>query len=131
MLKSMRWLLWTGLFLIMLLAVDQFFVQVPPLHPAHGAVSRFYQDFRSRLGQMVFDPQSAPPAVVKKPAAPTRKPPKSIEAIIAQQAKTADPKTVEKAQRYVYSDADGQLQFADSLEAIPEKFRALAQPLSR
>jgi len=40
---------WTLLFLAMLLVIDQFLVLVPPVHPAHEAVSKFYTDFRGRL----------------------------------------------------------------------------------
>ena len=75
--------------------------------------------------------QPQPRTVVKKPAAPNPKAPKSIEAVIAQQKQKSDKPPEEVSQRYVYSDAEGQLQFAESLDDVPKRFRAQAQPMSR
>lgn len=126
---------WTALFLVMMLAIDQFFVQVPPLHPAHAAVSNFYRDFRGRLIDLAFGEKQAAP--------------KSIEAVIDQQQKAkqakpaaesikggqktdaSNPPSAKKAQRYVYSDGHGELQFADSLEDVPEQYRGQAQPMGQ
>ncbi len=110
---------WTFLFLVMMLAIDQLLVQVPPMHPAHAAVANFYQDFRSRLIDLAFSE--------KKTA------PKTVEAVIAErQKKPTTVKTAPKAtQRYLYSDDQGVLQFVDSLEEIPEKYRTLAQPMGQ
>ncbi len=124
---------WTFLFLVMMLVIDQILVQVPPIHPAHAAVSNFYQDFRSRLTDLAFGEKKATP--------------KSIEAVIAKQQKenapqkteqtkepqaeaTAAPQT-QKAQRYIYSDGKGELHFADSLDDVPDEYRGLAQPMGK
>ena len=112
---------WTFLFLIMMLVIDQFLVQVPPVHPAQAAVSTFYRDFRNRLTDLAFGE--------KKTA------PKSIEAVIAKQqkgqkkAKAAIPPQAQKPQRYLYSDGKGELHFTDSLDEIPDEYRGQAQPM--
>lgn len=127
MTKLIKPIFWTALFLVMMLAIDQFFVQVPPMHPAHEAISRFYLDFRGRLIDLALGEKSAQP--------------KSIEAVIEKQqekatSKKVDSKTSEKAetepkktQRYLYSDSEGVLHFVDSLEDVPDKYRGIAQPL--
>ncbi len=123
--------LWIFLFLVMMLAIDQFLVQVPPVNLAHAAISNFYQDFRGRMIDLVFEHGKTAPD--------------SIEAVIDKQGKnrTASPTTVKgkepgqpaakppakAGRRYIYSDARGELQFADSLEDVPKAFRAQAQPM--
>ncbi len=124
---------WTFLFLVMMLVIDQVLVQFPPIHPAHAAVSNFYQDFRSRLIDLALGEKKATP--------------KSIEAVIAKQQKETTPKKTEqskgqqteataapkaqKAQRYIYSDGKGELHFADSLDDVPDEYRGLAQPMGK
>ncbi len=133
MYRLIKPIFWTFLFLVMMLVIDQILVQVPPIHPAHAAVSNFYQDFRSRLTDLAFGEKKATP--------------KSIEAVIAKQQKenapqkteqtkepqaeaTAAPQT-QKGQRYIYSDGKGELHFADSLDDVPDEYRGLAQPMGK
>ena len=81
---------WTFLFLVMMLVIDQVLVQVPPIHPAHAAVSNFYRDFRSRLIDLAFNEQKAAP--------------KSIEAVIEKQQKhpkSASQKTTKASQEQI------------------------------
>jgi hypothetical protein len=126
-LKAIKWLFWFLLFLVLLLAVDQFFVQVPPIYPAHVAVSRFYQDFRTRLFTLLTS-EEQPPGSVKSPEQGNK--PQSIEAVIDhQQSKSTDQPARQKSRRYLYSDADGELQFADSIDDVPLKYRAQAEPM--
>lgn len=121
---------WTFLFLVMMLAIDQLLVQVPPIHPAHEAVCNFYRDFRSRLTDLAFSEKKASP--------------KSIEAVISEQQEEVAEKTTEKnqkaptasaqgqkAQRYIYSDGKGELHFADSLDDVPDAYRGQAQPMGK
>ena len=121
-------LFWTFLFLLILLALDQFFVQVPPVHPAHATVSHFYRDFRGRLIDLTLGDR--------------RTRPKSIEAVIDEQQKTQGmpvkkqaPTTsslpAKQAQRYIYSDGKGELHFAESLEEVQDQFRGQAQPMGQ
>lgn len=120
-------LFWCLVFLLVLVAVDQLLVRVPPVHPAHAAVREFYRDFRSRLFSIIE-------------IVPTDKP-QTIEAVIDQKRKSsvatpssqtrpaAQSAAAAKPTRYVYADQDGALQFADSLEQVPAAFRASAEPL--
>lgn len=140
MLRIIKPLFWTLLFLVMLLAVDQLLVQVPPIHPAHAAVSQFYQDFRGRLIDLTFgDKDAAKPSIeaviekqqAKKPAAkaapePAAEKPAAVDAPLA-----ADKPVVQKAQRYLYADGKGELHFADSLDDIPDEYRGQAQPMGQ
>lgn len=143
--KVTKGLVWTLLFLLLLLGIDQFFVHVPPLHPAHAALSRFYQDFRGRLFVMTFGQQHpAPsdrgpgpavspekPSQVKPPPA-TSSPDKgpSIETLIERSGSEPEKARTSPPQRFIYTDATGALQFADSLQDVPAEYRDQAQPMS-
>jgi len=127
---------WTLLFFAMLLVIDRFLVLVPPVHPAHEVVSKFYKDFRGRLIDLTFGEKKSEP--------------ESVEAVIEKQQNTegksatkADGETGtkppatpgsdphEQAQRYIYSDGKGELHFADSLEEVPDEYRGQAQPMAK
>ena len=130
--KLIKPIFWTFLFLIMMLAIDQFFVQVPPVHPAHAAVSAFYRDFRGRLIDLVSGEKNAAPksieAVIDKQQDKKTTPKKMTETKPVTSKAPAEPDN-KKTQRYIYSDSKGELHFADSLEEVPEEYRALAQPM--
>ena len=133
--RMIKPIFWAFLFLVMMLAIDQLLVQVPPIHPAHAAVTNFYRDFRGRLIDLAFNEKKATP--------------KSIEAVIGKQQKKQKPaaqKTekpaqkqsqpttkpqAEKLQRYLYSDGKGELHFTDSLEEVPDEYRGQAQPMGQ
>jgi hypothetical protein len=123
---------WTLLFLVMLLVIDQFFVQVPPVHPAHEAVSNFYKDFRGRLIDLTFGDKKAEPesveAVIEKQQAAEKKAPTTVTTD-KKPATPAKSNSAAKSQRYIYSDGKGELHFADSLEEVPDKYRGQAQPM--
>lgn len=126
---------WTILFLLMMLVIDQFLVQVPPVHPAHAAVSNFYRDFRGRLIDLAFNERQATPksieAVIEKQQRKEKAAAKKPEAAKQKQAQpTTAPQTVKK-QRYIYSDSKGELQFADSLDEVPTEYREQAQPMAK
>jgi len=121
---------WTFLFLVMMLIIDQLLVQVPPVNPAHATVSNFYRDFRSRIIDLAFGEKQAAP--------------KSIEAVIEQQNDASAPEAAakfksqpaptsqaQKNQRYIYSDGKGELNFADSLDEVPDEYRGQAQPMGK
>jgi hypothetical protein len=126
---------WTILFLVMLLVIDQFFVRVPPVHPAHEAVSNFYRDFRGRLFDLAFGEKKTEPEsveeVIKKHQGPEQK--TSAKAVTPGKEPSAQTRSTPpgKAQRYIYSDNKGELHFADSLEEVPEKYRGQAQPMAK
>ncbi len=126
---------WTFLFLIMMIVIDQFLVQVPPVHPAHAAVSNFYQDFRSRLIDLTFGEKKATPktieAVIEKQRKDQKTSPKKVNNPSQKQTEPANKPRPKKSQRYLYSDGKGELHFADSLEDVPDKYRGQAQPMGK
>jgi len=151
MIRFLSILLWTAVFLLMVLAIDQLLVRVPASYPAHVAVATFYRDLRSRVVDLAKG-LTAPsvPAAPAKPSPPSRAKgappaPASVEAIIEQrQAKpapsvqrqpapavrpVAKPPANEPSPRYVYADDQGELHFAETLAEVPEQFRDKAKRL--
>lgn len=126
---------WGFLFLIMMLVIDQFLVQVPPVHPAHAAVTNFYRDFRGRLIDLAFNDRKAAPrsieAVIEKQQKSPKPAPKQATKKVQEQSNPDGKRRAEKPQRYLYSDGKGQLHFADSLSEVPEEYRGLAQPMEK
>jgi len=114
MLKLLRLFLWLVLVLVVVGGLDQFLVRVPLDKPVLSPVQTFYVDFRSRLLGLIG---------VKPGPAPT-----SIEKVIEETSSA--PQQSKKLQRYLYVDAAGELQFADSLAHVPVKYRKAAQPLA-
>jgi hypothetical protein len=118
-------LFWGLVFIILLAALDQLLTRVPPIHPAHAAVSSFYRDFRSRLLTIVVIPPAGAP--------------QTVEAVIEKERQVVGNKEKNPAAakrpgvpadgRYVYADAQGVLQFADSLDEIPKAYRGSAERL--
>lgn len=135
MLRLIKVLVWVFLFGVVLLGMDQFFVQIGPMHPAHATARDFYLDFRKRLIATFVE-------VGKTPT-------ESIEAVIDKQQKTfrklspdivgrpETPDTISpsqaspESQRYIYSDQNGELHFADSLGEVPKDLRHLAEPIGQ
>ncbi|RMF44814.1 MAG: hypothetical protein D6751_08460 [Deltaproteobacteria bacterium] len=115
--KLRRFLLWSLVFLVLLAACDQVLVRLPAGDGALAVVQQFYVDFRSRLFGVI-----------------TGEAPRSIEQVIEKAAKppaapAKGPSAVPAGPRYLYVDADGNLQFAESLQEIPAAFRSSAQKL--
>jgi hypothetical protein len=130
--KLIKPIFWTFLFLVMMLAIDQFFVQVPSLHPAHAVVRDFYRDFRERLIDLAFDEKKAAPksieAVIEKQQQKQESTTKQTD---KQQTPPAKKPKAETSQRYVYSDGKGELHFTDSLDEVPDEYRGQAQPMGK
>ena len=126
---------WTFLFLIMMLIIDQFLVQVPPVHPAHAAISNFYRDFRGRLIDLALNEQKAAPqsieAVIEKQQKNEKAATKKSNQSVPKQALPASNPQGEKTQRYLYSDGKGELHFTDSLDEVPDEYRGQAQPMGQ
>jgi len=129
--RLLKPLFWGLVFIVILVGVDQVLTRVPPVHPAHAALSHFYQDFRSRLFSVVVvlprdTPQTVESVIEKErksdqQSASGQPAPKPVVAkSAAEQAKPA---------RYVYADEQGVLQFADSLDQVPQQYRSVAEPL--
>lgn len=117
MFKLLKILAWVLISLALFIGGDQFLLRVPMSAPGVHQVQTFYVDFRSRLfGLFGFDSDESGAQ-------------QSIEAVIA----ANQPKEKKKsapAQRYLYVDQFGDLQFADSLELVPARYRTVAEPLA-
>jgi hypothetical protein len=124
---------WTFLFLVMMLIIDQFLVQVPPVHPAQAAVSHFYQDLRARLIDLAFGGKKAAPAsieaVIEKEQKVEKTSPSKIKGARQKQAAPVDKPQAKATGRYLYADGKGELHFVDSLDEVPDEYRGQAQPM--
>lgn len=108
-------IIWTFVFLLALLAVDQFLLRVEFSQPQLKVARSFYLDFRQRL--VSLGRASGP---------------KSVDAVIdaAELPPASTPqRRSEGGPRYLFVDEQGTLQFADSLEEIPPALRGKAQRL--
>jgi hypothetical protein len=135
-------LLWTGVFLLLLVATDQLLLRMPVSGPLPTAVTSFYRDFRERLLDLARGDKPPPPLArpakpvspEKGPAAPPA-PPASIEAVIDQRQATSpaptasvkappgQPSAADAVARYLFVDEQGTLHFAGTLAEIPEQYR--------
>lgn len=135
MYRLIKPIFWTFLFLIMMLVIDQLLVQVPPVHPAHAAVSNFYRDFRGRLIDLAFNEQKTTPksieAIIEKQQKNQKTTTKKVNKSAQKPAQTASKSQAKKPQRYLYSDSKGELHFTDSLDEVPDEFRGQAQPMGK
>ena len=113
MLKLIKYFLWLVVILALSLGFDQLMIQLPLHGPGLKQTQEFYVDFRSRLiGLLNGSTAAADP----------------IDAVISAKARPA--KTKPANRRYLYVDAAGNLQFADSLQQVPTRFRDSAQPMA-
>lgn len=124
---------WSVLFLVTILAIDQLLVQIPPVHPAHTAVTNFYRDFRGRLIDLAFNEKKTAPKSIEAVIGKQQQEQKSAaqrveEPVQKQNPPTTKPQT-KKSQRYLYSDGKGELHFTDSLDEVPDEYRGQAQPM--
>lgn len=131
-------LFWIFCFLALLLTMDQIALRLQPSTPLMQELQSDYREFRSRLFEKkprqpltieaVINADTSPP--VKKPQKVTAQKPHNVSSKVSRpqtglQKKTAAP----TADKYLYVDADGELQFADGLEEIPAALRSGAKPL--
>jgi hypothetical protein len=129
--KIVFFFVWTLVFVLLLLGIDQFFLRVPASVAPHREAQTFYLDFRTRLLALFPDAQLAgqqraggqeQPLLPAEPgkgsgnAAPVTSPPSPAAA---------------GEVRYIYVDQAGELHFADSLQEVPSRYRAEARPMSR
>jgi hypothetical protein len=133
-----RALLWSVCFLLLLLALDQMALRLKPTTPLLQELQSSYREFRSRLLGRPAEPPLTIEAVIdrdttrllrKAPAAPPPQPAPNKHSASVPSKVTKPPAAPPAADRYIYVDADGELQFADSLEDIPPALRKDAQPM--
>ncbi|WP_303720716.1 hypothetical protein [Malonomonas rubra] len=116
-LKLLKLFAWFLLSVALLTAVDRLLVLVPIEIPGVTQAQTFYIDFRGRLLNLFGFETTA------------KKSGQSIEQMIeATQQQVPDKSS--KPQRYLYVDESGALQFADSLQQVPARYREHAQPLA-
>ena len=121
MLKLLKLLGWTLTIVILLGAIDQIMVRVPLELPVLKPAQVFYVDFRSRLvGLFGGEPATELQATGTK---------SSIEQVI-ESSQAATSVRPQRAQRYLYVDETGALQFADSYSQVPAQYRKDAQPMA-
>ena len=135
MLRLIKPIIWAFLFLITLLLIDQFFLHVSALHPSHAAARKFYMDFRHRLSALVGLEESSPlksiEALIEKQHAPKGSREQKPGTLPLRQNKSSGTPPAPASPQYIYSDDQGDLHFVDSLEEVPEKFRAQAQAIGQ
>jgi hypothetical protein len=125
--KLTKFLLWSVVFLALLLACDQLLLRVPMRQPALATIRSFYLDFRGRL--LHLGEHRPPPTIDQLIDREVQSPPPLPAAKrLAPAAKTAAPAS---GPRFLYVDGEGNLQFADRLEDIPRKYRKAARPMER
>ena len=115
MLKLLKYFLWLIVILALTGGFDQLMIKLPLDAPGLKQGQQFYVDFRTRLLGFTGGDVSSPPD--------------AIEAVI-EQTTTAPVQSSNKPNRYLYVDASGTLQFADSLQQVPSQYRQDAQPLA-
>jgi len=106
----LRFVLWTGVFLLLLAATDQLLLRFSAERPLFRDFQVCYRDFRCRLV-----------------GGACRLPPRTVESAIEQETGQVVRAAVHS---YLYVDREGTLQFADSLEEVPPAYRGEAQPLT-
>lgn len=106
--KLIRFIFWSVVFVILLVAADQALLRVELDLPGYREARGFYQDFRSRLLNLGERPSTGV----------------STEQGSSESSEQAGPS-------YVYVDAEGSLHFAESLEEVPSRYRENAQELGR
>ena len=114
MLKMIKRLCWILLVCALLIGGDQLLVRVPLETPGVTQLQDFYIDFRSRLLALAGFETSQPDSIEQ--LLPTGEPPAGS--------------SEGTASRYLYVDESGALQFADSLQEVPARYRSQAQPLA-
>jgi hypothetical protein len=114
--KIRTFIVWTLIFVGLLLAFDLLMVRSTSFPSWLAGVQRFYVDFRGRILNLTT---AAPSTSIEQVIETTARP--------GAQQKTGTTPTAR--QRYVYADAQGLLHFADSLAEVPAAYRSVAQPL--
>ena len=116
--RTSKAIIWTIIFVALLLAADQFMLRVAFSQPQMQVARSFYLDFRQRLITLGGDGE-----------------PGSVEEVIESTEADTTPEVFTRRNeseslRYFYIDTDGNIQFADSLEEIPRELRNSAERLS-
>src|SRR5690554_4253223 len=128
---------WLVVFVFLLLVLDQVLLRYPSFEqPFLHDVQRFHADFRRRL--LGLPPEQPPPPAKPAPALrPTPRPEvdtpaathvdalveREIARVKQQATSTSKGGTGDGSLRYIYLDAEHNIQFAERYEEIPPQFR--------
>ncbi|MBN1958971.1 MAG: hypothetical protein JXQ81_12165 [Desulfuromonadales bacterium] len=115
MLTLFKYFLWLVVIMALTIGFDRLMVLTPLNAPGLKETQIFYTDLRARVLKLF----GARPETTKD----------DIENVI-EQSTAAGQKVPVKTTRYLYVDDSGALQFADSLQQVPFKYRQNAQPLA-
>lgn len=132
---------WLVVFVFLLLVLDQVLLRYPSFEqPFLHDVQRFHADFRRRL--LGLPPEQPPPPAKPAPALrPTPRPEvdtpaathvdalveREIARVKQQATSTSKGGTGDGSLRYIYLDAEHNIQFAERYEEIPPQFRDAVQ----
>lgn len=116
--RTSKAIIWSIIFVVLLLAADQFMLRVEFSQPQMQVGKSFYLDFRQRLIALGGGAGSD-----------------SVESLIESNESDTTPTVVLRrnegeSPRYLYLAPDGTIQFADSIEDIPAELRDGAERLS-
>lgn len=116
--RTSKAIIWSIIFVVMLLAADQFMLRVEFSQSQMQVAKSFYLDFRQRL--IALGGGDAPD---------------SVESVIESTRPDTTPdifkrRNEDESPRYLYLAEDGTIQFADSIEEIPVALRDGAERLS-
>ena len=114
--RTAKAIIWTILFVVLLLATDQFLLRVNFSQPQMQVARSFYLDFRQRLITLGGGQESVETVIESSQS-------ETIPGLVLRRNEGETP-------RYLYLDQDGNIQFADSIEDIPRELRDQAERMS-
>ncbi len=133
--------LWVGIFIFLLLVMDQILLRYRGFeHPFMRDMQKFHADFRQRLFDLPSQqfPQTAPrkqgqitPAEDKKAPAINLLVEREIERAAQKNGAYATATPIDAELRYIYVDAQQNIQFAQRLEEIPAELRRSARQVTQ
>jgi hypothetical protein len=129
--------MWLVVFVLLLVVLDQVLLRHRGFEqPFLRDVQEFHADFRRRLfGSPRMQPSEPEPAPSPSPRAETSAGTRSVDAVVEREITRATRETTSPAQldaddgalRYIYLDAEQNIQFAERYEEIPPQFRDAVQ----
>lgn len=135
MMKSFgRFLLWTLVFALLLLGIDQLLLHVRFNLPVYRETRHFYLDLRARLlGTAPREPRSVEDAIEPFARRPEqeRAQPQPPTAPAPGPPSDSPSRSPDGEPQYLYVDREGNLNFADSLAEVPAPYRDEARKMAR
>ncbi len=118
-----RFLLWTLVFALLLLGIDQLLLHMRLDLPVYRETRSFYLDLRGRLlGTGPSRPRSVEEVIESTDEPPATHP---------RPQGTRETTPSDTGPGYLYVDREGNLNFADTLADVPARYRSEAQKMTR